>query len=810
MMPFLHDLRHALRLCLRRPFVSILAILCLALGIGVNVTIFGWIRSTVLDPLPGVPRSGELVSVDGRTSNGPNSLAYEDYVELRRDAKVFQSSCGFDMLTLGLGFRERAETAWTQVVTGDFFGTLGIRPSLGRVLSESDCRNGQPLIAVLAHDYWVRRFGSDPSVVGRSVQLQGKPCTIVGVAAKGFNGGLSGFRMDAFVPLEPYLDATKESRASRTPNGANDVFARLAPGVSLKQASDRIGILSRALAERRKDGDRKWEAVVVPMSGNRHGLHSVLRIPMLILSLGGAFLLLVACGNVASLLLARGVERQAEFALRMALGGSRGRLVLQVLAEGLPLGLAAGLLGILAAWASQRVLLGLLPTTHFPLVLEARLDAGALLFAVLLSLLTALLVSLLPALVSSDVKLASTLTEGGARSSQGKRHRRLMSFLIVAELGVATLLLTLTGHVARAMNALRNAPTGFELKDQLVVGLDFGASDLVPADRPRLVDDLLQRARGLPGVRSAAVGFRVPMDFGGFWSTEVEPDGHTFEKGETPKADWNVVSPGYFRTLGIPLVQGREFDERDGKTADPVTIVDERFVKRFWPDGTALGRRVHLSGNSAAIVVGVVRRITYEPIGSDRGFTVYQPFAQHPMSSAALHVRGEAPPLPLVPPLRSALTQLAPTLPMAWVRELTSFQRGGQFPLLILAQALGFLGVVTLLLAAVGTYGLVAHATARRRREFGIRLSLGATPGDLTRLVLGQGARLALLALVFGLAGAVALGQVLRAVIAEVETANPWVLGAVTLVLASATFAALVLPARRAGLLEVSRALREE
>ena len=414
-------------------------------------------------PRPAARRAplGRARRNDGRTANGPNSLDYEDYVELRRDATVFRSSCGFDMLTLGLTFQERAETAWTQVVTGDFFGTLGVRPSLGRVLSPSDCRNGQPLIAVLSHDYWVRRFGSDPGWWAAPYCSRASPARSSAWPRRASTAAVSGIRMDTFVPLEPYLDATKENRASRTPNGANDVFARLAPGVSLKQASDRIGILSRALAQRRKDGDRKWEAVVVPMSGNRHGMHSVLRVPMLILAFAAAFLFLVACSNVASLLLARGVERQAEFALRMALGGSRARLVLQVLAEGLPLGLAAGVLGILAAWASQRVLLGLLPTTHFPLLLEPRLDAGALLFAVGLSVLTALLVSLLPALVSSDATLTSGMTEGASRASQGRRHRRLMSSLIVAELGVAALLLTLTGHVARAMSTLRNAPTGF-------------------------------------------------------------------------------------------------------------------------------------------------------------------------------------------------------------------------------------------------------------------------------------------------------------------------------------------------------------
>ena len=324
------------------------------------------------------------------------------------------------------------------------------------------------------------------------------------------------------------------------------------------------------------------------------------------------------------------------------------------------------------------------------------------------------------------------------------------------------------------------------------------------------MDDLLELARGLPGVQSAAVGFRVPMDFGGFWSSEVQPDGHSFEQGETPKADWNVVSPGYFRTLGISLLQGREFDERDVKGADPVTIVDERFVRRFWPDGNALGRRVHLSDDSVATVVGVVRRITYEPVGADRGVTVYQPFAQCPMSSAALHVRGEKTPLPLIQPLRSALSQLAPTLPLAWVRDLTSFHQGGQFPLLLLAQALGFLGLVTLLLAAVGTYGLVAHATARRSREFAIRLASGASPRNLYRLVLGQGARLALLALVLGLAGAMALGQVLKSVVTELGDVDTLVLGGVSLLVAAITFLALVVPARRATLTEPSVVLKEK
>ncbi|MBK8594642.1 MAG: ABC transporter permease [Holophagales bacterium] len=804
-----HDLRFALRLARQRPFLTLVAVLCLGLGIGVNVTIFAWMRSTVLNPVPGVPDSGSLVCVDGRDSRGPGSIDTEDYVALRRDADVFESSCGFDMLPLGLRVNERAESAWTQVVTGDFFGTFRLRPALGRLLSPSDGRTGQPLVAVLSHAYWERRFASDPGVVGRSVLLQGKPCTIVGVAPAGFHGAMSGIRMDAFVPLEPYIEVTKNNRASRTPNGGNDVFARLKPGVGLKQASDRIQSLSRALARQRTDRDESWEAFVLPITSNRHGMQSVLRVPMFVLFVAAAFLFLVACSNVASLLLARGAERKGEFAIRMALGGSRGRLLLQILLEGLPLGVAGGLLGVLAAWASQRLLLGFLPVTHYPVLLEPRLDGGALLFGALLSLLTALLVSLLPALFSSNVQLGPAMKEGGPKGSLGVGHRRLMSTLLVGELALATLLLAVTGQVVRTMIALRGSPTGFELRNQLVVGLDFGASDLPPAQRPRLVGDLLLRARELPGVESAAVGFRVPLDFGGFWSSEVEPEGHTFEKGESPKADWNVVSPGYFQTLGVPLLSGREFDERDVSGSETVAIVDDRFVKRFWPGQSGVGRRVRL-GDGSTVVVGVVRAITYEPFGSDRGFTLYQPFAQVPMSSAVLHVRGKNSPAALVAPLRAVLSELAPTLPMGYVRDLASFQRGARFPLVILAQVLGFLGGVTLFLAAVGIYGLFAHSTARRSREFGIRLSMGATPGNLYRLVLGQGARLALLALVLGLLGAVALGQLLKTVLAEIDAADPWVLGGVTLVLASVTFVALLVPARRAALLEPSVALRED
>jgi predicted permease len=805
----LHDLQLALRLAFRRPFFSVVVILSLALGIGVNVTIFGWIQSTVLNPLPGVPASGDLVSVIGRNSTGPIPIDYEDYLELRRSSKVFRSSCGFDMLTLGLRFQARVETVWTQIIAGDFFDTLEIRPALGRLLTSADSQHGKPLIAVLSYDYWVRRFRSDPRIVGRPVLLQGKPCTIVGVAPAGFFGAASGLRMDAFVPLEPYLDATKDGRATHTPQGANEVLARLSPGVSLEQASRRVGTLYRELVKRRKDGDTSWEAFVVPMSRNRHGFQALLRTPMLVLGFAAAFLLLVACCNVGNLFLARGVERQGEFAIRMAMGGSRATLVLQLLVEALPLGVAGGVIGILAGWASQRLLLGLLPPTHFPLLLMPRLDAGALLFGVLLSLVALLAVSVLPALISSDVELVPAMKEGGA-GSQGMSPRRLMSSLIVAELGLATLLLTLTGHVIRTMIALQNAPTGFQMQNQLAIGLDFGASGIRADQRTRLVKDLLVRAREIRGVVAAAVGSSVPLDFGGFWAIQVEPEGHTFERGRSPTVDWNGVSPAYFRTLGIPLLRGREFDDEDAAGSEPVAIVDDRFARRFWPSEDPVGKRVKLGDGSTATVVGVVRAISYRPFGSDRGLTLYQPFSQSPMSSAALHVRAKDSPLALVRPLRSTLSVLAPTLPMAYVRDLRSFQRGARFPLVIMAQILGALGIVTLILAAVGTYGLVAHATARRSREFGIRLAMGATPGDVYRLVVGQGARLALVALVLGLGGAIALGQVLKSVIAELGDVDPLVLGGVSLLMAAVTFFALVVPARRASLTEPSNALKEE
>jgi putative ABC transport system permease protein len=807
-MTMLHDLRFALRLHLKRPLFTLIAVLCLALGIGVNVTIFGWFSSTVLNPLQGVARSGELVIIDGLEKGERTSVKYSDYLEYRLATGVFQNSCGADMRSLGIRHQERTEAVQGQIVTGDFFGTMEVGPALGRTLTPQDCRRGQPLVAVLSHDYWVRRFLSDPGIVGQSVLLQGSPCTIVGVAKAGFHGSMSGLAMACWVPLEPYLDATQAS-SDRNPDDLNDIFARLKPGVSLSQASDRVLALSKERAHQRTD-NRDLEAYVYPITENRHGIHGVLRAPMLILGFAAAFLFLVACSNVANLILARGAERQGEFALRLALGGSKGRLISQVMMEGLLLGLAGGLVGLLAAWASQRVLLGFMPPTNFRMALDPHLGGTAIAFAFGLSLLTCLLVSVLPALLSSNVKLASAMKEGGSKESQSIRQRRMMSALIVVELTLATLLLTLTGHVIHTMKTLQAAPTGFGMKNQLVAGIDFAASDLESAKRPLLIQDLLLRARQLPGVVSASAGFTVPRDFSGFYGCSFIPEGQTFAKGAEPKGDWNPVFPDYFRTLGIPLLQGREFNTGDAAGSEPVAIVDQRLARRFWPGQDPIGKRMRMGSKELVNVVGVVRDIKHSAMGPDRGYTVFQPFTQNPMSSIALHLHTEGSPWSLVAPLRTALADLAPSLPLAYTRELVSFHEGAQFPLRIAAQILGFLGLVTLLLATVGTYGLISHATTRRSREFGIRLSLGATPGNLYRLVVGQGARLAGIAFVLGLAGALALGKAMASLITELGAVDPWVIIGVTLILASVTLLALSIPAWRAAFLEPSKALRDE
>lgn len=801
------DLRFALRLYLKRPWFSLVAVLCLALGIGVNVTILAWFRSTVLNPLQGVARSGELVIIDGIEKGDRTSVKYSDYLEYRQARDVFQNSCGVDMRSLGIRHQERTEAAQGQIVTGDFFGTMEVGAALGRVLTPLDCRHGQPLVAVLSYDYWVRRFHSDPGIVGQSVLLQGSPCTIVGVAKPGFHGSMSGLAMACWVPLESYLDAT-QATSDRDPDDLNDIFARLKPGISLAQASDRVLTLSKERAHQRRD-NRKLEARVYAITENRHGIHGVLRAPILILGFAAAFLFLVACSNVANLLLARGAERQGEFALRLALGGSKGRLLSQVLMEGLVLGLAGGFVGLLAAWASQRVLLGFLPPTNFRLALNPHLDGTAIAFAFALSLLTCVLISVLPALLSSNLKLATAMKEDGSKESQSIRQRRMMSMLIVLELTLATLLLTLTGHVIHTMKTLQAAPTGFEMKNQLVAGIDFAATDLEIAKRPLLIQDLLARARQLPGVVAASAGFTVPRDFSGFYGCTFTPEGQTFAQGSEPRGDWNPIFPDYFRTLGIPLLQGREFNAGDAAGSEPVAIVDQRLARRFWPGEEAVGKSLRL-GQERVKVVGVVREIRHSALGPDRGYTVFQPFAQNPMSKIALHLRTEGSPWSTVAPLRAALSDLAPGIGLDYTRELASFHEGAQFPLRIAAQILGFLGLVTLILATVGTYGLISHTTARRSREFGIRLSLGATPGNLYRLVVGQGARLAGIAFVLGLAGALALGKAMASLITELGAVDPWVITGVSLVLASVTLLALSIPACRIALMEPARALRDE
>jgi putative ABC transport system permease protein len=819
----LRDFRYAIRTLAKSPGFALAAIATLALTIGVNTAVFSVVNEVVLKPLP-FEDSDRLVwfvreSEDGREVG---SISYPDYLEYRDRSEAFEELTAFSFLPLSTGSGDGSEIRWGQIVTGNYFAAFGVRAAHGRMLTvDDDVRPGGHPVVVVSHRYWQRARGGRPDVVGETVLIGGHPFTIVGIAPKGFAGAFPVPAPDLWVPMMMLEQARPEFSDELTDRRAGFlwVFGRLKPELSLPQTQAALAVTSSQLELADPDHYAGETASVYPSNGiipmTPEMRRTALALSMLVMASVG-LVLLVGCANVANLLLSRSTTRRREFGIRLALGAPRGRVVRQLLTEGFLLASIGGVVGLLLAVWSMDLIVAVLP--QLPLNLSLELDFGidgsVLAFTALVSLLAVLLFGLVPALASTRGDLFFSLKDEGGAHQSGWRRSRMRSALVVGQVAVSLVLLIGAALFMRSLLRAHAIDPGFRHEEVLAVTLDLGARGYDDASSKAFHDRLLERARTLPGTASASIDTNPPLGLGfSIGEVWIEDRAYADPNAEGASVANSTVSDGSFRTLSIPLLRGRDFGPQDTETAPKVVIVNEAFADRFWPGQDPLGKRI--SDDSARgpymEVVGVVRTAKYWLIGEEPRPFVYLPLAQQRRALiAVLMVRTDGDPLAALPGVRAILQELDPDLTPWQTSRLTEMIGFALLPARFAAAAFGMFGVLALLLASVGLYGVMSYMVAQRTREVGVRVAIGAQRSDVLKLVLRQGLTLTAIGLGIGLVVAFACTRVLSGLLYEISAVDPVTFAGVSLLLVVIAMLACYIPARRATKIDPVVALRYE
>ena len=822
----LQDLRYALRSLRKSPGFTTAAVLTLALGIGANTAIFSVVDGVLLrsSPFEDIGRLMVIWETDRKSGTTREPASVPDYLDFRERTARFGELAAMAASEVNLtpDDGDPARLAGL-LVTHEYFGLLGLVPVLGRAFMDEEDQPGGPAVVLIGEDLWERLFSRDPAVVGRTLRLNDIPRTIVGVLPRGADFGMlqilkaaaysRGFadrggrtQVDVWLPLQP--------NPAVNPRGNHPIFVlgRLAPGASAETAQEEMATITADLEATYPDNDARG-ANVEHLEGVVFGPVK----PALIVLLGAvAFVLLVACANVANLLLVRGAARAREVTVRTALGAGVRRLARQFVAEGAVLTTAGAVLGVGLAILGLDVLLSLAPA-DIPRVAEVGIDARVLGATIALSVVVGLAFGLLPTLQARRLNLQASLQGESRGASAGREHRRFRSTLVVTELALAVMLMIGAGLLVKSFWRLQQVDPGFQASGVLKAEYQLPASRYPrdfsqwpnwPAPR-RFNDDLRDRVRALPGVQGVTMAGSHPLDAG--YTSSIRVVGREAEAADWPEPSIRIVAPGYFETLGVPLVEGRRFGESDVVTATPVIVINQAARRRYFETQEPLEQQINLWGANRT-VVGVVENERIHGVATEPPPAVYLPLGQVPSASGShsLLVRATGDPVALAPVVRRVVRELDPALPLFGVEPLerTLANSVGQrrFTMLVL----GLFAAVALLLAAVGVHGVLSYTVAQRTREIGIRMALGADLREVRRLVLGQGARLAAIGLGLGLLGALALSRLLSALLYGTGADDPATYASVALALGAVALLATYLPARRATRVHPVEALRYE
>ena len=801
------DIRYAVRSLLKSPGFALVAVLTVGLAVGMNTVAFTWMERFVLEPLPGVPASDELLAV---VSAGPGGdiwqMSYPNYRDWRDGVRSFEGLTAqtFDEVTLRT--TGPAQRAWSVFAAANYFDVLRVRPALGRTFRPEEETQAAP-VAVISHSLWQRTFAGDAGVVGRHVMLNGHDFTIVGVAPEGFVGTVNVLRFDIWVPvtLIELLTPSRGMLASRAENNF-DGIARLKPGATIEQARQEINALNSRLAEQYPDVLRnttvsvRWFRDAGPTRFFRPLMGALLGITVVVL--------LVACANLANLLLARATARRREIGIRLAVGAGRVRLVRQLLTESLVLALGGGVVGVLVALWGKDTMTALLPAAPFPIFVEFALDARVLGVACAVTVLTGVVFGLLPALQASRAELVPALRDGAATGPVGRA--RLQSALVASQVALSLVCLVCAGLFIRGLRRAQSLDTGMRDPQQvLLAGTDFFRAGYTDSTGPAALERLLGRVRALPGVRSASVATGIPLSLNGMPSTGIDIEGYTFQPDEIAAIPFSHVGQDYFETIGTPIMRGRGFTAEDRATSLQVAVVSERFAQRYWAGQDPIGKHITVNGRERT-VVGVARNTGQEMFAGGAPPVFFRPVLQSWRSSLTILVRTAGDPRSLQQALRRAFEDVDPGLPVTDVRTLAEHIAQASFFQRIGAWVLATFGALALALAAIGLYGVLSYAVAQRTREMGVRIAIGASRRDVLALIVGRAMRLTAIGLAAGVVLAAGAGQVLRSQILDVSPLDPVTFGAVIGLLSAVAFLAAWLPARRASRVDPIIALQAE
>jgi predicted permease len=798
------DVRYGVRSMMRQPGFALVATLTLALGIGANTSIFSAVNAILLRPLPGVSAPEELAFFYPTDSQErlSGTVSYHDFEEYRGQAKSLAGLAAF--AGVGLSMREggRAEHVPAQLVSGNYFSTLGVRPAVGRtLLAEEDDRADAAPVVVLSHRFWERRFGSSPDVVGRQVVLNERSFTVVGVAQKDFQGASPPGSPALWAPIRAAAGAgvwagDLENRESSWLR----LIGRLGPGVGSGLADSYPEDFRQGLSI---DSAPARGFAVSPRK--RGTVNAMAAVALAVVGL----VLLIACANIANLLLVRAASRRREIAVRLALGASRWRVVRQLLTESLLLALAGGMVAsLLTLWSAELLarLFSLIPEDTG--ALDFSPDARVFGFALLLSLLTGVAFGLAPALQASRPDIGPAL-KGENASAGGARRLNLRNALVVAQVAASLVLLVCAGLFLRSLREAATVETGFETKGVLMSTLYLDPARYDASRGGELYRRALDRASSLPGVRSAALASSVPLGGGGMRGTLLV-EGAEPQPYAGVEVDRGYVGPRYFETLGIPLARGRGFNEHDREGSPPVAVINETIARRIFGDTDPLGKIIRTDSEGPPVeIVGVARDSKYRSLGDERVPFLYLPLAQGYTASATVFVRTEGEPGALAPLLREAVLSLDPEA-FAGQATMGEHLAAALVPSQVVAGMSGVFGLLALLLATFGVYGVTSYAVSRRTHEIGVRVALGARGSDILRLVVGEGMALILTGVAIGLCVSFIATRVIAGALYGVSATDPLTFAGVTLLLSFAALAACLVPARRATKVDPMEALRYE
>lgn len=818
------DIRYALRMILKNPAFSAIAVLSLALGIGANTTIFTVVNAVLLNPLPvrDISRLVQMDTVDTKTmvtqANATKlGMSYPNFQDYERENQVFTGLTCISGGPLTLSGGAEPKQIQGQLVSANYFDVLGVHPSVGRFfLPDQDKKPGGNNVVVLSYGLWSNKFGSDESLVGKTIILNATPYTVIGVAPRGFKGTFTFSSAElVWIPVSMYTQALsgffRDNFNDRRLLGTV-LFGRLRSGVSLSQAEASLKTIALHLENAYQKDNGGRSIALTPLADAAVGANNFGQINLaggLMMGIVG-LVLLIACVNLANLLLAQAARREKEIGMRAALGASRTRLLRQMLTESVVLSLLAGVVGLGIAYGGRTVLWSFRPPFIQKNDFDLSLDSHVLLFTLSISLFTALLIGLAPAIKAAKPNLSEILKAGGRGGTVNWRHNPLRSMLVVSEIALALVALIGAGLFIRSMQNAQRIDPGFESEKLFMMAFDLGALHYEEGRAQEFFRAAVERAKASPGVESAAVASDFPL--GGGLERTVFPEGQDEASGyRGTLTQLDDITPGFFEALRIPLIRGRVFNDADRQNTVQVAVINEAMVKQFWPNADPLGKRFHFFGEPALReVVGVVKNTVVNQIGEAPQPVVYLPITQDFAPAVTLQVRTTGRPEAVIGTVRGQLQALDTNMAITNVQTIREIMGQGLWAPRMGAGLLTVFGGLALVLAAVGVYGVLSYSVSQQTREIGIRMSLGAQQGQVLRLVIGQGIKLAVAGLALGILAALALTRILSSLLFGVSAHDPVTFGGVSLVLVIAAILACYIPARRATKVDPIIALRYE